>query len=140
MSFLLDTNVVSEWVKPRPDPGVAAWLADADEDSIFISVVTLAELRHGVQRLGSGRRRTKLDEWLRFELPSRFEGRILPIDSAVAERWGQVVALSDGVGRPIGAMDAVLAATAQVFSLSVVTRNVGDFDAVLQDLVNPWIT
>ena len=68
MTFLLDTNVVSEWVKPRPDPGVIAWLTSADEDSVFISVVTIGELRHGIERLASGRRRDRLDEWLRHRL------------------------------------------------------------------------
>src|SRR5256885_16963328 len=71
MSFLIDTNVVSEWVRPRPDSGVLAWLADADEDRVFISVVTLAELRRGIARLPQSRRRNHLDEWLRDELPLR---------------------------------------------------------------------
>ena len=73
MSFLLDTNVVSEWVKPRPHPGVITWLAEADEDRVFLSVVTLAELRHGVERMAAGSRRARLDVWLREELPLRFE-------------------------------------------------------------------
>lgn len=69
MTFLLDTNVVSEWVKPRPDPGVVAWLADVDEDRVLISVVTLAELRYGVECMSDGARRRRLDEWLQDELP-----------------------------------------------------------------------
>ena len=85
MSFLIDTNVVSEWVRPRPNPGVLSWLAEADEDRIFISVVTLAELRRGIARLAHSRRRNRLDEWLRDELPLRFEGRILPIDATGRE-------------------------------------------------------
>ena len=71
MSFLLDTNVVSEWVKPRPDAGVVAWLAEVDEDRVFVSVITLAELRYGIERMAAGKRRTRLDEWLRTELPLR---------------------------------------------------------------------
>ena len=89
MSFLLDTNVVSEWVKPRPDAGVAAWLAEADEDRVFISVITLAELRYGIERMATGNRRRRLDEWLRNELPLRFEGRILAIDGATADAWAR---------------------------------------------------
>ena len=75
MSFLLDTNVVSEWTKSRPDAGVVAWLAELDEDRAFISVVTLAELRHGVERMPAGARRSRLDEWLATQLPLRFEAR-----------------------------------------------------------------
>ena len=84
MTFLLDTMVVSEWVRPRPDRGVVAWLAAADEDRIFMSVVSLAELRYGIERMAAGNRRKRLDEWLRDELPLRFEGRLLSIDGG---RW-----------------------------------------------------
>ena len=91
MSFLLDTNVVSEWTKLRPNAGVMAWLADADEDQVFLSVVTLAELRHGIELL-TGRRRVSLDEWLRHDLALRFEGRIIPIEPAIADEWGRLVA------------------------------------------------
>jgi predicted nucleic acid-binding protein len=80
VSFLIDTNVVSEWVRPRPDTKVVAWFAETDEDRVFLSVVTLAELRRGVARLPESRRRNRLDEWLRHELPLRFEGRVLAID------------------------------------------------------------
>src|SRR5215210_1866149 len=79
VNYLLDTNVVSEWTKPRPDPGVTDWLADADEDRVYLSVVTLAELRHGVERLADGARKARLDRWLTDELLLRFEGRVLAI-------------------------------------------------------------
>lgn len=138
MSFLLDTNVVSEWVRPRPDPGVVAWLAEADEDRVFISVVTLAELRHGVERMERGARRRRIEDWLGRALPARFEGRILPIDEAVAETWGRVVAEGEARGRPIGPMDAFIAATARVHGLSVVTRNAADFESAVRDVVDPW--
>ena len=123
MSFLLDTNVVSEWVKPRPDPGVIAWLAQADEDRTFLSVITLAELRHGIERMAEGSRRRRIDSWLRDELPLRFEDRVLAIDDAVADAWGKVMAQREAGGRRIAPMDAFLAATAQVHGLTVVTRN-----------------
>jgi predicted nucleic acid-binding protein len=77
VSFLLDTNVVSEWTRPRPNAGVIKWLTECDEDSVFLSVVTIAELRHGIERLSAGRRRNRLDAWLREELVLRFEGRVL---------------------------------------------------------------
>lgn len=138
MSFLLDTNVVSEWVKPRPDPRVVAWLAAADEDRVFLSTVSVAELRYGVDRLADGKRRRDLDAWLRQELPLRFEGRVLPVDQSVADRWGEVVARREAAGRPISAMDAFIAATASVHGLALVTRNTADFRSVVQDIVNPW--
>ena len=138
MTFLLDTNLVSGWVKPRPDPGVVAWLADVDEDRAFISVVTLAELRHGIERMHDGSRRKRLDEWLRHELPLRFEGRVLSVNDAVADAWGKVVADREAVGRPIGVMDAFIAATAGVYEMTLVTRNASDFTSSVKAIVNPW--
>jgi predicted nucleic acid-binding protein len=137
MSFLLDTNAVSEWVKPRPNPGLIGWMESTDEDRVFISVITLAELRYGVERLAAGARRRRLEEWLGHELPLRFEGRILPVDTNVAEAWGKTVSRSDAAGRPIGAMDAFLAATAESHHLTLVTRNISDFQ-VLKAVLNPW--
>jgi predicted nucleic acid-binding protein len=138
VSFLLDTNVVSEWVKQRPDRGVIAWLAEVDEDRVFLSVVTLAELRYGVDRLADGNRRRRLDVWLRDDIPLRFEGRLLPVDQAVAESWGQLVAQREAAGRRIAAMDAFIAATANVHGLKLVTRNESDFKSAVNEIVNPW--
>ena len=138
MSFLLDTNVVSEWVKPRPDPHVVAWLADVDEDRVFMSVVTVGELRHGIERLPAGRRQVRLDQWLREELPLRFEGRVLAIDAAVADAWGTIVANRERTGRPISTMDAFVAATAEVHDLTLVTRNAADFKSSVKAVYNPW--
>ena len=136
--FLLDTNVLSEWVKPRPNLGVVAWLAEADEDRIFISVITLAELRFGVDQLAPGRRRTRLDTWLREELTGRFEDRILPIDGPVADACGMLLARGEARGRPIATMDAFIAATTMVHRLALVTRNTGDFETLVDTVVNPW--
>jgi predicted nucleic acid-binding protein len=138
VNFLLDTNVISEWVRVRPNPGVVTWLAQVDEDRAFLSVVTLAELRQGIARLPDGRRRTRLEEWLGGELPTRFAGRILPIANDVALAWGDVVAERFDAGRPIGAMDAFIAATARVYDLQVVTRNTSDFEGSLKETLNPW--
>lgn len=140
MSFLLDTNVVSEWVKQRPDSGVMAWLDRVDEDRVFISVVTLAEIRYGIDRLAAGRRRERLDAWLRDALPLRFEGRVLAVDEAVADGWGNVVARREAAGRPIGSMDAFIAATANLHGLALVTRDEGDFEAAVDAIVNPWLS
>jgi predicted nucleic acid-binding protein len=138
VNFLLDTNVVSEWVKPRPDKGVMSWLAEADEDRVFISVVTLAELRHGIERLSPGARRDRLDVWLTQQLPERFETRILSIDAVTANSWGRVMARGQAAGRPIGTMDAFIAATAERHDLTLITRNVSDFEALGTKIVNPW--
>jgi toxin FitB len=137
VNFLLDTNAVSEWVKPRPNPGLIGWSESADEDRIFLSVVSLAELRYGVERMAPGRRRSRLEQWLQHELALRFEGRILPVDANVAEAWGRTVSRSEAAGRPIGAMDALLAATAETHQLTLVTRNVSHFP-LLKTVLNPW--
>jgi predicted nucleic acid-binding protein len=138
MSFLLDTNVVSEWTKPQPNAGVITWLEEADEDRVFLSVATFAELRHGIERLAPGARRKKLDSWLSEELPLRFESRILPVTAEVANEWGRVIARCDAAGRPLAAMDGLIAATATVHELTLVTRNTADFATALKALVNPW--
>jgi predicted nucleic acid-binding protein len=113
------------------------WMESADEDRIFISVVSLAELRYGVKRMAAGNRRSRLERWLRDELPLRFEGRILPVDIKVAEVWGKTASRSELAGRPIGAMDAFLAATAETHRLTLVTRNVSDCP-LLKAILNPW--
>ena len=138
MSFLLDTNVVSEWTRPRPDTGVVRWLAEADEDRVFISVVTLAELRHGIERLPAGARHDRLALWLTEQVPARFEARVLPVDAETAHCWGRVMARAQAAGRPIGTMDAFIAATAERHDLVLVTRNVSDFAAAGIRLLNPW--
>jgi len=139
LNFLLDTNVLSEWTRPEPHPGVVRWLAEADEDRLHLSVVTIAELRFGIARLPQSQRRERLDDWLRQELPQRFEGRVLPIGPAIADVWGRIVAQGRLAGRPIGPMDAFIAATAQARGLTLATRNIADFAHVLSDVFNPWV-
>lgn len=138
MNFLLDTNLISEWIKPKPDVGVVSWLTDADEDRLYISVVTLAELRHGIDRLAAGRRRDRLDSWLQHDLPSRFGDRVVPITADVADSCGRIVAKCESLGRPIGVIDAFIAATADVHRLTVVTRNESDFESAVANVLNPW--
>ena len=138
MSFLLDTNVVSEWTKPRPDPNVVAWLAEADEDRVFLSVASFAEIRRGVELMPEGRRRDRVAAWLAEDLPVRFEGRILGIDRRIAEAWGIVMARGQGAGITMGTMDAFFAATAEAHGLTLVTRNVRDFQTVGIQLLDPW--
>ena len=138
MSFLLDTNVLSEPMKERPNSRVLAWLAQVNEDQVFVSVVTVTELRYGVERLAVGKRRDRLDSWLRKDLISRFEGRILPVDVPIADACGGLMARSESMGRPIEARDAFIAATAEVHGLTLVTRNTSDFEPTLKAIISPW--
>ncbi|TMJ02913.1 MAG: type II toxin-antitoxin system VapC family toxin [Alphaproteobacteria bacterium] len=138
MNYLLDTNVVSEWVKPRPNGNVIAWLAEANEEEIFISVCTIAELRFGIASMARGKRRDQLDGWLRGDLPARFDGRIIGIDIPIADTWGQIQARARQKGRTLGPMDGLIAATAAVHGMTVVTRNTPHFEAVGVPLLDPW--
>ncbi len=138
MNFLLDTNVVSESMKPRPNPGVITWLANVNEDAVYISVVTLTELRYGIERLAPGTRRRRLDDWLQQDLLLRFEGRIVPIDAIVADACGRLVARSEAAGRPIEPRDAFIAATAEVYDMTLVTRNASDFQPTIKSILSPW--
>jgi predicted nucleic acid-binding protein len=138
MNFLLDTNVISEWVKPQPDRNVVSWLAEIDEDRVFISVISFAEIRHGIELMPLSRRRERLAQWLVEELPLRFEDRVLAVDRAVADSWGVVMARSQKAGLALGAMDAFVAATAETHGLTLVTRNIKDFGHTGISVVDPW--
>lgn len=138
MRYLLDTNVVSEPTKPRPNSGVIAWLDSVDEEMVFISTVTISELRYGVERLPLGARRTGLDHWLGNDLPVRFSERILPVDLDVANASGRITARAESAGHPMEARDAFIAATAEVYGLALVTRNASDFETVIKNIVTPW--
>jgi predicted nucleic acid-binding protein len=135
--WLIDTNIVSEWVKPRPDAGIVSWLDEVDEDRVFLSVASLSEIRFGIERLAPGRRRNRLDRWLREELPERFEGRIVLVDGQVADACGRLLARARQAGRGLGAMDALIAATCQACDLVLATRNLGDFDGLGVELFAP---
>lgn len=138
MNLLLDTNVLSEVQRPAPEPKVLAWLHRVDEDRTYISVASIAELRRGVALLEDGRRRTALARWLAHDLPERFAERILPIDQAIAERWGDLMAQSRKSGVALSVMDGFFAATALTNDLTLVTRNVRDFAMFGVPLLNPW--
>jgi predicted nucleic acid-binding protein len=137
-AYLLDTNAISEWVKPRPDPGVVRWFDQVDEDRTYLSVITLGELRKGIDRLADGRRRHRLDHWLTTELPERFTDRILPIDATVADQWGRLLARTETAGTTIHGTDALIAATALTHQLQIVTRNVAHFQPTGIDILSPW--
>jgi toxin FitB len=136
--YLLDTNVISEWVKPQPAAQVVEWLHAADEDRLYLSVVSFAEIQQGVELLSSGARRNRFADWLSNDLKLRFEGRILIVDEAIARQWGVCMAKARKGGTPIGSMDAFVGATALVHDLTLVTGNTRDFAALGLRLFNPW--
>jgi toxin FitB len=136
--FLLDTNCISELVRPTPEPRVEAWMDTADETMLYLSVLTLGEIRKGAARLAHGKRRTHLETWLNVELHGRFSGRILPIDAAIADRWGLLAAEAKRHGKALSMIDGLLAATALHHNLTVVSRNANDFRDTPAQVVNPW--
>jgi len=138
LNFLLDTNVLSEIRRPKPNSNVIRWLDEVDEDRCFISVATVGELRHGISLMGAGKRQNTLASWLENDLVDRFDGRILPIDQTIAFKWGDLLAVSKLNGRTMSVMDGWIAATAAVFDLTLVTRNTRDFEATEITLLNPW--
>lgn len=137
MSYLIDTNVLSELRRKEPNPDVVAWFEERPATTLYISVLSLGEIRKGIEALGKSKRKLKLLDWLETELPAFFSGRVLPIDEEVADRWGRLLA---SAGRPLPAIDSLLAATALTHGLALVTRNVDDFPHPDLEVVNPWET
>jgi tRNA(fMet)-specific endonuclease VapC len=138
MTFLLDTCVISDLVARRPDPGVVQWVDSTDEGKLFLSVITIGEIKKGIEKLIAPDRRKVLSEWLVDELLVRFRDRILPINTSVMLVWGKLVADLETRGRPMPAVDSLLAATALQGGLALVTRNEDDFAHCGIAVVNPW--
>ena len=138
--YLLDTNCVSELVRVKPESRVVEWMEATDEAVLYLSVLTLGEIRKGLAGLPQGRRRTHLETWLEVELQARFAGRILPIDAPVADRWGLLAAQAKSRGMSLAIIDGLLAATALHYNLTVVTRNSSDFQNAQVQVLNPWDT
>jgi predicted nucleic acid-binding protein len=136
--YLIDTNCVSELIRPAPNPQVTKWFYSVSDYSLFLSVLTLGEIRRGIANLPQGKRRAGLDIWIETVLKPRYAGRILPIDDAVAEQWGILAASAKKSGQPLGTIDGLIAATALNYELTVVTRNVDDFRHTNVTLFNPW--
>lgn len=135
--ILLDTNVISELTRPSPDPGVVAWIASVPDEGLRLSVLTLGEIRKGVDLLEAGPRRDRVEQWL-HGLSRTFAERILPIDQRVVLCWGSISARARREGHLRPPVDSLLAATAVVHGLTLATRNVGDFAGTGAVLVNPW--
>jgi len=138
IGFLLDTNVLSELVRPKPDPHVVRWLEAADEEALFLSVLTLGELRKGIASLADASRKALLESWVAGDIMIRFEGRILEVDRAISERWGQAAGMLAKRGTPLPVIDGLLAATALHHGLTLVTRNIRDVAPTGVMVIDPW--
>jgi predicted nucleic acid-binding protein len=138
MNYLLDTCVISEFTRQKPGKRVVEWVNSLDEEKLFLSVVTIGEIQHGISLLPESRRKTKLLTWLEGELVKRFGARILPLDTATLVLSGSLSAQVETKGQPIGVMDSLLAATALRNNLIIATRNVLDFQSCGAQVINPW--
>ena len=136
--FLLDTNIISELVKPKPEANVVEWIENTDESLLYLSVLTLGEIRRGIAALPQSRRRATLEAWLEKDLPARFEGRVLNIDQEVADRWGLLTAAGRNSGIVLPVIDGLLAATALEHNLTLVTKDTGQIPSMGVAVFTPW--
>lgn len=136
--FLLDTNVISELLKPRPEPRVTSWVQTTDESLLYLSVLTLGEIRQGIAALPQSRRRASLEAWLERDLRSRFHGRILAVDDDIADRWGLLTGQAQKKGLVVPVIDGLLAATALHHNLTFVTRDTSGITNTGVAFFNPW--
>lgn len=137
MVYLLDTCVISEFTKKRPEPRVISWLNEVDEESTYLSALTVGEIQRGISRLPKSDRRTVLNEWLGTTI-DRYDERILSVDTAVMRRWGKLTGRLESKGRVLPVVDSMIAATALEHALSLVTRNEEDFFATGVPVLNIW--
>lgn len=137
--ILVDTNVISETLRQQPDPAVVRWMDAQLIETLYLSAVTVAELRYGIAVLPEGRRRQVLHSGLEQSVLPLFEGRILPFDGATAESYAELMAAARRRGRGVSAADGYIAATAHAAGLMVATRDTSPFEAVGLAVVNPWL-
>lgn len=137
MKYLLDTCVISELASQSPDSNVVSWIDELSDENVFISVITIGELKRGIDRLAASSRKRKLEKWLE-SLLVRFEDRIVAVDTNVALCWGEMISQLDKVGRPMPALDSLIAASARFHHHVLVTRNTFDFKHAGIQLFNPW--
>jgi len=136
--YLLDTNVLSELVRPAPDAAVVAWMRAQPPLDLLVSVLTLGELEQRIALLDHGQRRRTLLHWIRTDLPRQFTGRVLDVDAETAAAWGALSGRGQRTGRPLPVIDGLLLATAQRHELVVATRNTADFTGWGVPVLNPW--
>ena len=138
MNYLLDTCVLSEFARREPNPLVIQWVAQADERSLYLSVLSIGEIQRGVERLAESQRKRELRQWLGQALMPRFADRLLPLNAEIMLVWGTLTARLEGQGRKMSAFDSLIAATALFHHLILVTRNEADFVNSGLSVVNPW--
>jgi len=138
VKYLLDTCVISEIVKPKPNDNVISWLQSQTEDSLYLSVLTFGEIEKGITKASDKIRKKKLQLWLEDDLKKRFKGKIIPIDLEVSIKWGEVQAMTELQGKPMPAIDGLIAVSALVNNCTVVTRNISDMQQSSVELLNPW--
>lgn len=139
MNFLIDTCVLSEFVKKKPAQKIVDWLKDQEEESLFLSVMTIGEIQKGVVRLPESKKKKDLQIWLNRDLKRRFEGRILPVDDRVATLWGEILGHAEIKGDAVPAVDGLIAATGLAHDLVVITRNAKHIAKTGVRLVDPWL-
>jgi toxin FitB len=138
LPYLLDTCVISEFIKPHPEPKVVDWLNTTDPDQVFLSAVTIGEIQFGISNRPPSNRRTELEIWLNESLFPQFTNRILTLDADIFLTWGQMTAQQRQQGKPMSVMDSLIAAVALQHRMVLVTRNISDFSATGLSLLNPW--
>ena len=138
MKFLLDTCVISELMAKRPNQAVMQWIDSVDEDRLYLSVITIGEIRKGIAKLADSPRKLELQEWLSDHLLSRFSDRIVVIDTGVMLDWGQLVGNLERLGKPMPLMDSLIAATVLHGGFVLVTRNEADFECADVRMLNPF--
>jgi predicted nucleic acid-binding protein len=138
MSYLIDTCCILELVKKKPNPNVLKWFADQDEISMYLSVITFGELRKGIEKLPDSKKKKELNQWVKEDLNHRFKNRVLNINMEEVNRWGKILATAEKNGKPLPAIDSLIAATAQVHDLTVVTRNTQDMKGSGVEVIDPW--
>jgi predicted nucleic acid-binding protein len=136
--YLLDTNVVSELIRVRPESKVVSWFQATSEELLHLSVLTIGEIRKGIDSLPRSNKRALLESWLANDLVLRFAGRILEVNLDIAERWGLISARAKTAGTPLAVIDGLMAATALHHNLTLVTRNTKDVRMVGINVLNPW--
>ena len=138
MKYLLDTCVISEIIKPRANKKVIAWIQSQNEDSLYLSVLTFAEIEKGIEKAADSTRKKSLRLWLEDDLKKRFAGRIIPIDLDVAVKWGIIQGSAELLGKPMPAIDGLIAVSGLVHNCIVVTRNISNMVQSSAELLNPW--
>ena len=136
--FLIDTNVISETLKSRPDAKVIDWLGDQRAADLFLASMSLGELVRGARRAKDKTKRERFERWIDYDLAARFDGRILPFDREAAVIWGEIIGDGDRHGHPKPMADAQIAAVARRHNLIVATRNARDFTGMNVAILDPW--